>query len=113
MVFVDLDGTLISTDLFYEAIVQAIRHDPRLLLQFPSWLLRGRAHLKQRLSERIAFDVRHLPCRSDVLELLAEARACGTRLVLATASDRAWAASIAEQLGIFDDVLASDGVRNL
>jgi len=113
VIFVDLDGTLISTDLFYEAIVQAIRHDPRLLLQFPSWLLRGRAHLKQRLSERIAFDVRHLPCRSDVLELLAEARACGTRLVLATASDRAWAASIAEQLGIFDDVLASDGVRNL
>ena len=46
MVFVDLDGTLISTDLLYETIVQAIRHDPQLLLQFPSWLLRGGAHLK-------------------------------------------------------------------
>ncbi len=113
VVFVDLDGTLIGTDLLHEAIVLAIRHDPRLLLRLPWWSLRGRAQMKERLSERVAFDVRHLPCRSDVLELLAEARASGTRLVLATASDRAWAASIAEQLGIFDDVLASDGDRNL
>src|SRR6185312_6505269 len=34
-------------------------------------------------------------------------------LILATASDRSLAQRVADHLGIFDDVIASDGARNL
>ncbi len=54
-----------------------------------------------------------LPFREDVIQFILEARARGRRVVLATASDAVWADAIARHVGCFDDVLASDGQRNL
>jgi 4-hydroxybenzoate polyprenyltransferase len=48
-----------------------------------------------------------------VLELVRQERARGATIVLATASDQGWARRIAAHLGLFDDVLASDGQSNL
>ena len=43
---VDLDGTLIATDLLHEsALLLAMRH-PLDLLRLPFWLLRGKARVK-------------------------------------------------------------------
>ncbi len=58
-------------------------------------------------------DVQHLPYRSDVLELLAERRSDGWRIVLATAAARTVAEEIANELQVFDDVLATEGAHNL
>jgi 4-hydroxybenzoate polyprenyltransferase len=44
---------------------------------------------------------------------LQQEKSAGRQLVLATASDRAVAERVARHLGIFSDVVASDGVRNL
>ena len=113
VLFVDMDGTLIATDLFAESIFSAIKQDPMVLWKFPSWYRQGRAHLKRQLAERVRPDVKNLPMREEVLEFIAEERQQGKRIVLATASDRIWAEELAEELGLFDDVLASDGVLNL
>jgi 4-hydroxybenzoate polyprenyltransferase/phosphoglycolate phosphatase-like HAD superfamily hydrolase len=113
VLFVDLDGTLIASDVLWEALVRALRSEPWVALLAPLWLLRGRAYLKQALSERARLDAATLPYRPDVLAYLAERRQEGCHLVLASATDRRWAEAVCEHLGLFESVLASDGTRNL
>jgi 4-hydroxybenzoate polyprenyltransferase/phosphoserine phosphatase len=113
VLFVDLDGTLIATDLFAESIFAAMKQDPIVVLRIPFWAGKGRAHFKRQVALRVRPDVKCLPLREEVLDFISEERQRGRRIVLATASDAKWAREVADQLGIFDDVIASDGVRNL
>lgn len=109
----DLDGTVIETDLLYESLILLAKQHPEQLLSVPLWLLQGRNFLKERLAERIELRPALLPYRQSVLDLIAELRDSGHRIVLATASHRKLAEAVAEHLGIFDEVLASDGGVNL
>ncbi|MCF8162268.1 MAG: UbiA family prenyltransferase [Polynucleobacter sp.] len=110
---VDLDGTLILTDTLHESAVRALRSHPLQTLQIPLWLAQGKAFLKQRLANLTEFDATALPYNHDLLVWLKEQRALGRRLILCTASDRLMADAVASHLGIFDEVMASDGVNNL
>ena len=110
---VDLDGTLIRTDMLQESAVKRFRAEPLSALRWPLWLARGRAYLKQRLIEGIAFDPAALPYNGSLLDWLQTQRQAGRRLVLCTASDQALARLIADHLGLFDEVMASDGRTNL
>jgi 4-hydroxybenzoate polyprenyltransferase len=111
--FVDLDGTLVRTDLLFETLMSALKRRPWILLALPFWLARGRAYLKRRLAECGPVRVDLLPYDSDVVTLLAGERERGRTLVLATAADATLARGVAAHLGLFDGVIASDGVRNL
>ena len=111
--YVDLDGTLIATDLLHESALRLLRASPLALLQLPGWLLRGKAFMKQQVAQRVKLDAAALPYRPGVLDLIRKARGDGRRVVLATASDRSLAASVAGHLGMFDHVIASDGGDNL
>jgi len=110
---VDLDGTLILTDMLHESVLRLMRLSPARVLQIPFWLSKGRAVLKARLAASSEFDPSTIPYNQDLLDWLRAERAEGRRLVLCTASDRAIAESIAGHLEIFDEVIASDGVTNL
>jgi 4-hydroxybenzoate polyprenyltransferase/phosphoserine phosphatase len=110
---VDLDGTLVATDLLWESVIALLRCQPLALLSLPLWLLRGRAHLKRRIAERVALDPSTLPFRPEVVSHIARRREEGCRTILATASDELLARLVAEHLGVFDLVVASDGERNL
>jgi 4-hydroxybenzoate polyprenyltransferase len=111
---VDLDGTLVLTDLLDESAVSALRRSPRAALGALPLLVRGdRAALKRRLAEAGPVDAATLPYREALVAVLKEEKARGRRIVLATASDELLAARVATRLGLFDEVLASDGVRNL
>jgi 4-hydroxybenzoate polyprenyltransferase/phosphoserine phosphatase len=111
--FVDLDGTLIASDVTYESVLSGIKRNPALLPRLPWLLVRGRAALKRELAHQARADVRLLPYRQEVLDFLREQRWAGRRVILATASDRHFAEAVAHQVGLFDDVLASDGRINL
>jgi 4-hydroxybenzoate polyprenyltransferase len=111
--YVDLDGTLLATDLLHESLLKLVRSSPLSLLRLPLWLLRGKAAFKREVTRRIRIDVRTLPYRPEVLELVRDARAAGRRTVLATASDARLARRVAQHLGLFDGVIASDGEHNL
>lgn len=113
VLFVDLDGTLIKGDLLHEALLATLKSSPRLLLASLLSLRHGRSSFKRSLAQGSFPDVRHLPFREEVLDLIAEARARGDRIVLATAADESWARAVASELGLFDDVLASNGPQNL
>ena len=110
---VDMDGTLIATDVLWESIMLLARARPARLLLLPFWLLNGKAGLKRRLAGEVIPDPKTLPYRPEVMELLMAERRSGRTLVLATASDSAIAHQVAEHLGIFSAVLASDGETNL
>jgi 4-hydroxybenzoate polyprenyltransferase len=110
---VDLDGTLVATDLLWESLVSTIRRKPAMLLNLPIWLLRGRAYLKQRLAEVSSVDFTTLPYRPEVIEFVNGERRNGRTVVLATAADQVLAAGVSKHLGMFSAVLASDGVTNL
>jgi 4-hydroxybenzoate polyprenyltransferase len=111
--YVDLDGTLIATDLLHESSLQLLREAPLTALRLPAWLLHGKAHLKRKIAERVSLDTSVLPYRPGVLDIIRRARAQGRRVVLATASDELLATSVAQHLGMFDHVMASDGTSNL
>jgi 4-hydroxybenzoate polyprenyltransferase len=110
---VDLDGTLIRGDVFWECILALLRTRPVTLLLIPFWLLSGRAALKHQLAARIHLNPASLPYRQQVLDLLHREKAAGRRIALATAADRELAESIASHLGLFDEVHASNGQLNL
>jgi 4-hydroxybenzoate polyprenyltransferase/phosphoserine phosphatase len=110
---VDLDGSLIKTDLLWESTTRYLAGNPLRGLQLPALLAGGRAQLKSVLAQRTTLDASNLPYRKDVLDWLRHEKAQGRYLVLATASDKHWADAVSEHLGIFDEVVASDGTVNL
>lgn len=110
---VDLDGTLIHTDLLFESLLAAIRHRWWIVFLAPFWLLKGRAHLKHRLASVGPFDPALLPYREDFLAWLREEHSAGRQLILATGSTLVLAEAVSRHLGIFDRVMASDEKFNL
>jgi 4-hydroxybenzoate polyprenyltransferase len=110
---VDLDGTLVRTDLFLESLFSLLRQAPLSLFALPFWLLKGRAHLKHEIARRVRLDVALLPYRTVLLEYLRVEHGKGRSIVLATASDERLAQQVADHLKLFDSVLASDGRTNL
>ena len=110
---VDLDGTLVRTDLLLESLFMLAKRSPLHLLLVPLWLARGKAFLKRRLAEEARPDVTSLPYRQALLDRLAAEKRRGRPLVLATAADATLADDVARHLGLFDLVLASDGMVNI
>ena len=110
---VDLDETLLATDVLWESIILLLKHQPWTLFLLPLWYLRGPAHIKRRIAERTILDPSSLPYRQDVLDFLKQEHSQGRTIVLATGSDYQPAEAIANHLGIFAEVLASDGRTNL
>lgn len=110
--YVDLDGTLIKSDVAQELMVGLIAR-PDLWRSAIARMMQGRASFKDFLSEHMSFDATTLPYNEEVLDYIKAQREEGRRIILATASDIAVAEKISDHLGLFDVVLASDVNRNL
>jgi len=110
---VDLDGTLVRTDLLWESLVQMLRRRPLELLRLPLWLARGRARTKEKIADAVQIDASVLPYNAALLERLRDERGRGRRIVLATASHLRPAHAVADHVGLFDEVLATGNGRNL
>lgn len=112
-VCVDLDGTLTLGDVSVESLLATLKRRPWLLPQMFLWRLAGKHRLKSELAVRSDVDVTVLPYNPDVLALLRTARAEGRRTILITGSHRKYAERIAQHLGLFDEVHATDESCNL
>lgn len=110
---VDLDGTLVHTDMLHESVLKVVGNNPLSALCIPYWLLCGKALLKERLAHRAHVDPSTLPYNQDLLYWLNSQRTQERKLILCTASDLLIATAIANHLGVFDEVMASDGKTNL
>lgn len=109
---VDLDGTLILSDVLWESSIQ-LWGKPLTLLR-AAWALRqGKAAMKSALAEEVSIEPAALPYREDLLAFLRAQHDAGRKLVLVTATHISIAQLVADFLGIFDDVMASDEQVNL
>jgi 4-hydroxybenzoate polyprenyltransferase/phosphoserine phosphatase len=110
---VDLDGTLIRTDLLHESFWSALGRRWYVPFRALGHLFGGRAALKRWLAGRSRIDVATLPYDPIVLEMVAARRAAGDRIMLVTAAEQMLADRVAAHVGLFDEVAGSDGVVNL
>ncbi|MCM2562317.1 UbiA family prenyltransferase [Lutimaribacter sp. EGI FJ00015] len=110
---VDLDGTLIRTDMLFETFWAALSQRWTSIVGVLGALPEGRAHLKRTLSGLGAVDVAALPYNDDVVAYARRWREAGGRVVLVSAADQRIVDSVAAHLGLFDAAHGSDGQTNL
>lgn len=111
--FVDMDGTLLATDITWESLLATIRSRIFNLFLIPIWLFRGKVYLKDRLADGNAIEPELLPYHKNVIDFLTDEDRRGRTIILATASHEAPSRRIAEYLGLFDDVMGTRGSPNL
>ena len=112
-VFVDLDGTLVRTDIAQELMMRSFGSARTVRGLAAAALRDGRSGVKRVLSDASDLRADLLPYNQAVLDHIRAARDQGRTVVLATAADRMVAEQIAEHTGLFDAVLASEPGRNL
>lgn len=110
---VDLDGTLIRSDVLIESFMLLIKQNIFNLFLVVLWLLKGKANLKAEIARRVDIPVELLPFNNELIDYLKAEKAKGRTLLLATASHQRYAHAVAAHLGLFDDVVASDHEHNL
>ena len=110
---VDLDGTLIASDLLIETAFSELGRRPHSLLDMLKALSHGKAALKHRLSEPVDFNPATLPYDPEVLALVRQAKAAGRSVYLASASHERLVKGIADHLGLFTGWFASNETTNL
>jgi phosphoserine phosphatase len=106
--YVDLDGTLIKTDILFEGAIKLIKLNPIYLLFIMFWCVGGPRHLKQQIFNQVDFNPAILPYRQSALEYIKLQKKIGRPIVLATAADHRAAKKVASHLGLFEAVLATD-----
>lgn len=109
----DLDHTLLSADTFAEQLSTLLLRQPWLIVLVVTWLVRGRSYCKGRIAALAATPPNMWPVRPEALDQIAHDRMQGRTIVLATAAHHRVAGPLAEHLGCFDAVLASDDRENL
>ncbi|VAX10798.1 Integral membrane protein [hydrothermal vent metagenome] len=110
---VDLDGTLIHSDMLLESFIRLLRQKFLTIFLIPLWLLKGRSCLKHEIAARVKIDYCCLPFNTALIEYIKKEKEKARPIILVTASDKIIADAIAEQLQLFDDVLASTDKLNL
>jgi 4-hydroxybenzoate polyprenyltransferase/phosphoserine phosphatase len=111
--FVDLDGTLLSTDTLSERLLLFVGSNPLNLFKAIRWFVKGRVTLKQELAQRTELDIETLPSNPELLAFLKQEKAAGRYIALATATDADTARKIADRYQLFDAVLATESGCNL
>ncbi len=113
LIYADLDGTLIKTDLLVETFLLKLGSSPLSLGHALRSAPKGRAAFKYAMAEGVHLDPAALPYREDVLEWLRSQAAEGAKITLATAATEGPARAVATHLGLFSDVLCSSRDTNL
>ncbi|UZD91708.1 UbiA family prenyltransferase [Cognatishimia activa] len=110
--YVDLDGTLVKTDVAQELLCQ-VAAKPGHWIELLKSASRGRAETKAYISETAEFAPENLPYRSEVLDYIQQEKDRGRRVILASATDMKIATKVADFIGNFDDIIASENGNNL
>lgn len=110
---VDLDGTLVKSDTLVDSLLVLLRNRPEAGFGLIASLFRGKAAFKRHVTQSVSLDVVHLPYHRELRDYLEAEKAAGRTIYLATGADAELARRVAGHLGIFADVLGSDGSTNL
>lgn len=108
IVYVDLDGTLSPSDVLLECCLLLLKKNIFYGFLMVWWVFKGPWIFKTEVASRIDPILDYLPIDNVVLERLNQLKSAGHELVLASASVRRDVQKIANRLGLFDRVLASE-----
>ena len=111
--FVDLDGTVLKSDLLFESVLWLLRHKPWILLLVPFWLMQGRARLKFEVANRAQPIIESQPRNPEFEAFLRCEADRGRDIILISASDERLTRLVAAHLGHFVDAIGSDEHTNL
>lgn len=111
---VDLDGSLIKQDLMMVTFIDLMKKNffTMLPLIFVG-LLKGRAAFKAVVATQSTIDLTSISFNQELIQFLVDEQSQGRKIILVTGNDRKIAQRVADYLGFFSEVIASDGVINL
>lgn len=109
----DVDGTLLRTDMLYESFWSAMGHDMAAALKTLAVRWRAPNLLKQELCDIAAPNVALLPMRAEIVALAEAARREGRPVYLASGSDHGLVEAVAKRLDLPGEHFGSNGSRNL
>ncbi|MES2664223.1 MAG: UbiA family prenyltransferase [Pseudomonadota bacterium] len=104
---VDMDGTLIYTDLTVESLLAAIKQKWWIIFLAAIWIFKGRPFLKQKLNYHFVLFPERLPYNYELIDYLKQEKKRGRRILLVTGSYYTLAEQVAAHVGIFDEVIAT------
>ena len=113
ILYVDLDGTLINTDLLLESFYRLLAKNFLYLFAIPFWLLKGKANLKHQIASRVQLRVDLLPFNQKLITFLEKEKNLGRRLVLISASHQSLVSDVATHTGLFDQAIGSSEQENI
>lgn len=111
--FVDLDGTLIKSDLSFESLLELLKSNLFYLALIPVWLTKGLAYLKAQIAQRVELPLTHLPLNLEFWKYLQDQKQKGRKLILISASNEQLVHAVGDFLQVFDEVIGSDASLNL
>lgn len=109
---VDVDGTLLRTDLLWEGIVRLTFSQPWKAFLLFGLLLRGKAWMKCWVAKTANLDLTAMPFEEPVRQCIEAAKALGVPVILASAADLEQVRELGRVCGI-SKVLATQGSTNL
>ena len=109
---VDLDGTLLHSDTLWESLLFVLKKNPLMIFALILWFFQGRAYFKAKIAERVDLDPETLAYNAAVVTLVRDAYKKGRETVLVTGAHQAVADAVADHLGIFKKIIASDETVN-
>ena len=111
--YVDLDGTLIKTDLLSESILLLLKRNLFYVFALAFWLLKGIPHLKLQVATRIDLPSEQLPVNKEFQSFLEEEKSRGRKLILISASNQNAVEKVSKNFNLFSEAFGSSGTTNL
>ena len=108
---VDLDGTIINTDMLWESFLFQIKKNPFIIFMAFFWLLKGKMYLKEKLADNFDFDPKLLPYNKSVIELIKTQKKQGKKVFIVSASYTSIVEKIYDSFSdnLFDGYIATGG----
>lgn len=111
---VDLDYSLIKTDLLFEQVVSLLQSRPWFIFRLLTWIFKGPYFFKQQILRYASSNRLELPWREDVLLYLQEQKRQGRTLWLVSASPQEWVNQVGIQIpNLFAQIHGSQQGVNL
>ena len=103
-----MDGTLVRGDTLHEAVLAYLGANPSNLFRMIGWLKHGKAGFKRRLADEYVIGGKNILLNETVLEKIRAEKKTGRKVVLASAADLRQAITVAEVVGLFDEVYGTN-----
>lgn len=109
---VDLDNSLLKTDLFKEGIIKLTLKKPWLLFKLIFKVIKSKSECKEFVSKEIKINPKNLPYNNEVINQIKYYKEKHFKIILSTGANSNYAEKVAEHLGFFDSVISSNKTFN-